>query len=60
MGVSKSKASHTAFICHLDCMSVLAGSQLVEVEGADHWFAGHQQQLLQAVEAFVVDSWQGR
>lgn len=37
---------------------VLAGSQLVEVEGADHWFAGRQQQLLQAVEGFVLHTWQ--
>ncbi|WIA21686.1 hypothetical protein OEZ85_000855 [Tetradesmus obliquus] len=36
----------------------IAGSQLVEVEGADHWFAGRQQQLLQAVEGFVLHTWQ--
>jgi alpha/beta superfamily hydrolase len=41
-------------------LCMLAGSQLVEVEGADHWFAGRQQQLLQAVEDFVVNAWQHR
>lgn len=32
----------------------IAGSQLLEVEGADHWFKGCQQQLLDAVTAFAV------
>ncbi|KAF6263728.1 Alpha/Beta hydrolase protein [Scenedesmus sp. NREL 46B-D3] len=35
----------------------IAGSQLMEVEGADHWFAGRQQQLLHAVEAYLVHAW---
>jgi pimeloyl-ACP methyl ester carboxylesterase len=32
----------------------IAGSELVEVEGADHWYKGRQQQLLDAVTVFAV------
>jgi alpha/beta superfamily hydrolase len=34
----------------------IAGSQLLEVPGADHWYKGKQQQLLEAVGAFVVQA----
>jgi pimeloyl-ACP methyl ester carboxylesterase len=32
----------------------IAGSELLEVEGADHWYKGRQQQLLDAVTAFAL------
>jgi pimeloyl-ACP methyl ester carboxylesterase len=32
----------------------IKGSQLVDVEGADHWFKDRQQQLLDAVSTFAV------
>lgn len=32
----------------------ITGSHLQEVEGADHWFKGCEQQLLDAVEVFAL------
>lgn len=32
----------------------ISGSELLEVAGADHWYKDRQQQLLEAVRAFVL------
>lgn len=34
----------------------IKGSTLLEVEGADHWYKGKQQQLLDAVTEFVLQA----
>lgn len=34
----------------------ITGSQLLEVQGADHWYKDRQQQLLEAVGAFALQA----
>jgi pimeloyl-ACP methyl ester carboxylesterase len=43
------QASDAAALAH-----AIAGAELFVVEGADHWFRGRQQQLLDAVSQFVA------
>jgi pimeloyl-ACP methyl ester carboxylesterase len=34
----------------------IAGATLLEVEGADHWYSGQEQQLLEAITQFAVEA----